>query len=122
MTVDNQRPALLRLRVCLRSVALLVALLAAVHALAWLAAPRGLGFNPHPWYLAAPGDLQALLQSLGFPTTNLGVVSTFFLFLPGYIIVTVACWWLANRNRSDRNQAHASGQTSADAKPNDPDL
>ena len=81
----------------LRIVAACLALIAIVHTAAWLAAPRGLGFNPHPWYLAAPDELQALMQSLGMPTTNLGVVSTFFLFLPGYVAVIGSLWWLAKR-------------------------
>ena len=76
---------------------------AVIHAAAWLATPRGLGFNPHPWYLAAPDGLRDLMQILGFPTTNLGVVSTFFLFLPIYIIFVGTCWWLAKRIGARRN-------------------
>ncbi len=84
--------------ILLRIAAASVGFVALIHAAAWLATPRGLGFNPHPWYLAAPDGLRELMQSMGFPTTNLGVVSTFFLFLPGYIIVTGTCWWLAKRS------------------------
>ncbi len=95
----SSRPLPARL---LRVLAASVGFVALVHAAAWLASPRGLGFNPHPWFLAAPDGLRELMQSLGFPTTNLGVVSTFFLFLPGYIIVAGTCWWLSNRGRDSQ--------------------
>ena len=98
-----ERPALPRswLASLLYIVAASLALVAVVHTAAWLATPRGLGFNPHPWYLAAPDELQALMRSLGIPTTNLGVVSTYFLFLPGYVAATGALWWLAKRAGRD---------------------
>ena len=95
----SERSALSRqwIATVLRIVAASLTVVAIVHTAAWLATPRGLGFNPHPWYLAAPDDLRALMQSLGIPTTNLGVVSTFFLFLPGYVAAAGALWWLARR-------------------------
>lgn len=97
--MENERQASAGhwLTLTLNVVAALVLLIAALHMAAWLATPRGLGFNPHPWFLAAPDGLRDLLQDMGFPTTNLGVVSTFFLFLPVYILTMGVFRWLAIR-------------------------
>ncbi len=83
-------------------IAVFTLVISVLHMSAWLATPRGLGFNPHPWFLAAPDGLRDLLQSIGFPTTNLGVVSTFFLFLPIYLLTMGVFRWLAIRLSTSR--------------------
>ncbi len=99
MTTGKQSPARPLAATLLGLIAGVAAVAGIVHATAWLAAPRGLGFNPHPWFLAAPADVKEFIQAVGLPTTNLGVVSTFFLFLPAYILVVVGCLWLSRRLR-----------------------
>lgn len=83
-------------------VAIFMLLISVLHMAAWLATPRGLAFNPHPWFLATPDGLRELLQGIGLPMTNLGVVSTFFLFLPIYLLTMGLFRWLAIRFSTSR--------------------